>query len=87
MVPNRPPDLTSSLDSEASLREVQDAAGPIGALADRWLDVSSPRGIPRTVPYGLTRLKVPPKALIPFPFPAVPVVTSPVVETNGCSWL
>ncbi len=37
--------------------------------------------------YGLTTLKVPPKASIPLPLPAVPVVIGPIAPTNGCSWL
>ena len=37
--------------------------------------------------YGLTTLKVPPKASIPLPLPAVPVVIRPIAPTNGCSWL
>ena len=41
----------------------------------------------RVASYGFTRLKVPPKAVMPFPFPAVPVVDGAVVTTNGCSWL
>ena len=37
--------------------------------------------------YGLTTLKVPPKASIPLPLPADPVVIGPIAPTNGCSWL
>ena len=37
--------------------------------------------------YGVTRLNVPPNAWMPLPLPAVPVVTSPVPPTSGCSWL
>ena len=43
-------------------------------------------GAPAKV-YGLTKVNVPPNAWMPLPLPAVPVVTSPVSPTSGCSWL
>lgn len=38
--------------------------------------------------YGLTTLKVPPKAWIPLPLPTDPVrIGLPIPSTAGCSWL